>query len=99
MNLSSVESKIQEFTTKQVEILEMQIKSKEVADKLIAEFKAKSEALQKEYQDQINSVEQPTKNALEKYRAELKAWLGVTDGEQMNVLQLAMVFMKLTKHD
>ncbi len=95
--MTTAETKIQEFKQKQVSILEMQLKTKEEVDKVIAEFKQKSEALQKEYQDKVNTLEQPTKNELEKYKAELKAWLGITDGENINVLQTAEAFLRLVK--
>lgn len=46
-------------------------------------------------QEQILEQSRKLQKMTEEYKAELKATFGITDGEQMNVLQLVESFVKI----
>ena len=95
--MNQTDMKLTEFKQKQVEVLKLKAVVQPQVDAIIAEFKTKSEALQKEYQEKVNEIELQWKNEMAKYQAELKAWSGITDGETINVLQTLEAIVKIAR--
>jgi len=62
------------------------------------ELDKKKSILQKEYEEKILIESKDLMKEVETYRAEMKAWIGITDGERSDVLQLVQMFMTLKKH-
>lgn len=62
-------------------------KQKEIL-KLNQEFEIKKATIVQKVEEEIRELQKPLIEAGERYRAELKAWIGITDGEKMNVLEV-----------
>lgn len=79
------QQKIEYFESKQKEILEAHAGLEKFRADVIKEFEGKL----KPWQDRLQKL-------TEEYRAELKAEVGFTDGEQTNVLDLVKAVLKLS---
>ena len=86
--MSKLSEQLDYFKRRQVEILEMETSIANDIQSMISEHEKKQTDLKKMYEDQIEELQKPLKNKAELYKAELKAWLGFTDGEKSNVLQM-----------
>lgn len=76
---------------------DLRAKHPEIQAKVIeieAEFKAKMEELQKVYAAKAKLAASAYDNSNAKYKAELKAWAGVTDGEPTDIVTLLSALAK-----
>lgn len=72
------------FKKKQQEIVELHKQLKDAQAKAQAEV----DKLMEEKKKDLNELQQKFTAARENYKAELKAQFGITDGEEMNVLDM-----------
>lgn len=78
--------KIEYFKSKQAQMMALQKVATEKTSALKAEFEAK-----------VMEAEKDLRNAYELYRAEVKAWCGITDGEKTNIIDLLEAMHKISK--
>lgn len=77
----------------QIKVLHATLMSK----KEIYEEKAKQ--LTKAMQDELDAMEGDLQKAIASYKADLKREFGITDGEQMNVLETIVAIRKASRLD
>lgn len=94
--MTALEQKITYFKQLQTEIMELHKEAESKTHALESEFKEKVTALEIEYTTKNNEVTRELDNKKEKYRAELKATFGMTDGEKTNVLDVIQAVQKAT---
>ena len=93
--MTALEQKLTYFKQKQTEILALEAEVMPKRQALQKEGNEKIQAVQEEYTQKMNELNAPLIAAGEKYKAELKAFCGITDGEKTNVLELLSAFAKL----
>lgn len=94
--IESFDMKLKQFDDKQAAILELSATAKKAEQELVAEFNGKVDALRELYEGRIKEAKFPLEDALAKYKAELKAFAGITDGEQSSVLDLVKTIRKIS---
>ena len=94
--MTQVQEKFTYFKQKQAEITALYNEVEPKKQALQREFDQKADDLKAEYSAKIDEIEKPLANAVAKYRAELKAWAGITDGEKMGVLEMLMAVQKIS---
>lgn len=95
--MSMFQEKLTQFEAKKAEIAAL---DKEVAPKIEAlqkEFQEKVESLKTEYNGLVNEAKRELDNASARYRAELKAWAGITEGETVEVLSVLKAMRKVAE--
>lgn len=98
--MTAIEEKFTYFKQKQAEITALYNEVEPKKQALIQEAQAKAKEIDVEYTAKIDELLKPLNNLTEKYKAELKAWAGITDGEKTNVLEMLMATHRLTgSHD
>jgi len=83
-----INEKIEHFTKRQEEITDLAAIFEGKKREIVQEFTQKKSELEKEYQDKIDAAAQELTKRKEEYKAELKAWVGITDGENANILDV-----------
>ena len=78
------EEQVEAFKKKQADIMELQAKLKEAE----AALQAQVEEYIAAHKGTVNEIGQKLERLMQEYRAELKAWVGITDGEKASVLDL-----------
>lgn len=87
----TLESKIREFKDKQAEIVRLNDEFQVDRKRIIGEFEDKKKELETKYQGMLTEAAKLLENAREKYKAELKSWVGITDGENANILDVVIL--------
>lgn len=92
--MSKLQEKIEEFKAKQDEIKKLHDEIEPKRQNLIQEYAKNQEEMQKVCNEKIIELMKPLLDLSEKYRAEMKAEFGITDGEKFNVLQVVELVSK-----
>lgn len=90
-----IQEKITFLKAKQKEIIELNHFFEEKKKQILEEFDSKKSELEKTYQDKINAASFDLMKATETYRAEVKTWIGITDGEKINILDTVNMILKV----
>lgn len=93
--MTAIQEKLTQFKQKQDEITAMYNETEPKKQELVQEFEKKAADLKAEYTAKIDELQKPLTNLVERYRAELKAWAGITDGEKGDVLSTLMAVHKV----
>lgn len=86
--MSAFDDKFYSLKGKQKELNDMDREIAAKIDGLQKEYKEKSDALATEYNAKITTERKDLDHKTANYRAELKAWCGVTEGEALDVLNV-----------
>lgn len=81
--------------TPQEQISYFKAKQEEIM-RLSVEFEKKRHEIETRANAELESAQFPLRDAGEKYRAEMKAVFGVTDGERINVLDVVELIDKVS---
>lgn len=82
--MSQLKEKLDYFRVKQTDMM-----------KLNAELEPKRREIQEEFNKRMTELNAPLVKMGEEYKAELKAFCGITDGERTNVLELLSAVEKV----
>ncbi len=92
--MNPVQEKITYFKQKQAEIVTLNAEFEARRREIVEQYETATKILKEEAEQKLQTAEQPLKEAGEKYKAELKAFAGITDGERSNVLDLIQTIVK-----
>jgi dsDNA-specific endonuclease/ATPase MutS2 len=93
--MNPVHEKIAYFKQKQTEILEINQGFEKRKAEILEQYQNAKKVLEEEAEQKLAEAQKPLQEAGEKYRAELKAFAGITDGEKSNVLDLIQAILKV----
>lgn len=86
---------LKSFRDRQKEILDLNQEIEPKKEALIREFKEKAAELENSYRVKVDELTKPLDHAREKYKADLKAFAGITDGEKTNVLDVVELILRM----
>jgi hypothetical protein len=93
--MKPIEVKISDFKAKQLEVraahAEFVVKEKQLLD----EYNAKADAMKAEFEEKNDANSKEFRSLQEKYKAEVKATFGITDGEKSDILSVVEMVQKV----
>ena len=95
--MSAFTEKLTYLELKKAEIKAIDLRVAPRIAEIQKEFEEKVEALKSHYNDKVNEVKQELENESSKYRAELKAWCGITEGEQVDPIEVVKMVKKISE--
>lgn len=90
-------NKLIEMRAKQAEIEALDKALAPQRLELKAEFEAKEQALQEEFNNRLTEMQAPLVKKAEEYKAECKQAFGITDGERISVLDTVSMVLRLSE--
>jgi hypothetical protein len=95
--MSIFSEKVTQFEAKEAEIKTLTEEFKKAEDSLIEEFSKRQNAMKHEFETKIAEAKLPVTKAIEKYKAEQKAFFGVATGETVDLLTTVKMIRKVSE--